>query len=228
MSALITELIDKQDNFEIIRDQIAGVLKLESDNQVDLATLAGKDNPNEWKLRVFIEHSNPWEQYLENKPEEYIPIVNVWYDDSTVDLKSSNQVKRQKYNGTFNIDCYGPGLAKDDGNDGHIPGDKDAALVAQRALRLSRNIIMSAQYKQLNLKGQDIVWSRMVQSIKMFQPDMSGRQTPHVVGCRIALNVEYNEFSPQFQPEVLEQLNLDIQLNDAQEIVSVSYDYPLT
>ena len=57
-------LIDKQDSFEIVRDQIAAILKTEITSQIALATTAGKPNPDDWKLRIFSERANPWEQFL--------------------------------------------------------------------------------------------------------------------------------------------------------------------
>ena len=57
---MISALIDKLDNYEIIRDRVALILKEEQASQQLLATEAGKD-PSLWGLRVFIERSNPWE-----------------------------------------------------------------------------------------------------------------------------------------------------------------------
>ena len=85
-------LIDKQDNFEVIRDQIAAVLVAETANQMQLATNAAKD-PQGWKLRVFTERSNPWEQWL-NGATDKSPLVNVWYDNSNFDQKASNISER--------------------------------------------------------------------------------------------------------------------------------------
>ena len=60
---MISELIDKQDNFEIVRDQIAAILVNEVASQMALATAEAKD-PEDWNLQIFTERSNPWEKWL--------------------------------------------------------------------------------------------------------------------------------------------------------------------
>ncbi len=220
----ITTLIDKQDNFEVIRDQIAAILVLEVASQMALATTAGKD-PDLWKLRVFKERSNPWEQYRDENSDRS-PIVNVWYDNSNFDLSGSNILERQKTEAIFNIDCYGFGLARDDGNGGHIPGDKDAALTVQRAIRLVRNIMMAATYTYLGLRG--LVWQRWPQSISVFQPELDNRSAVQIVGARIALRVIFNEFSPQVELETLEFLSIDVlNAEDGEILLETDYDYTL-
>lgn len=224
----ITTLIDKQDTSEIVRDQIAQILADEVASQMALAVTAGKD-PDDWKLRIFTERSNPWEQFL--NPDEAgfddSPIVNVWFDNATFDPGASNIVERQKGEGVFNIDCYGYGRSKDDGATGHIPGDKEAALEVQRALRLVRNILMAATYTYLNLRG--VVWQRWPQSITVFQPQLDGRQMQQMVGARLAFRVQYNEFSPQVESVELESVAVDVKRTEDGEIVAqAQYDYPLT
>ena len=59
MATTLPSLIDKQDSFEIVRDQIAGILYENQLAQQALAVTAGKD-PALWELRVFTEATNPW------------------------------------------------------------------------------------------------------------------------------------------------------------------------
>ena len=141
-------LIDKQDNFEIIRDQIAAILTTEIASQQALATAAAKD-PDEWKLRIFTERSNPWEQYLNNPEADPSPIVNVWFENDKFDPSGSNIDERQKTEAVYNIDCYGYGVSEDVIAGGHKPGDREAAFEVQKALRLVRNILMAAEYTYL-------------------------------------------------------------------------------
>lgn len=217
-------LIDKQDNFEIIRDQIAAILVAEVANQMALAPAAiPAQDPADYKLRVFTERSNPWEQWL-NEQTDRSPIVNVWFDNSTFDPKASNVMARQKTEAVYNIDCYGYGRSADDGGTGHIPGDKDAALEAQRALRLVRNILMAGENTYLLLQG--LVWSRWPQSVTSFQPQQDGRQIQQVVGLRLAFRVVFNEFSPQYVPETLEFLAIEVLRKEDGEIYfQADYDY---
>lgn len=218
----IATLIDKQDSFEIIRDQIAAILAIEVASQMQLATDGGKD-PNDWKLRIFTERSNPWEQLL-NEQSDQSPIVNVWYDNSNFDPSGSNIVERQKTEGVFNIDCYGYGMSKDDGGTGHVPGDKEAAFEVQRALRLVRNILMAAEYTYLSLRG--LVWQRWPQAVTVFQPQIDARQIQQIVGARLTFRVVFNEFSPQVEAETLELLSVDvIRAEDGEIYFEADYDY---
>lgn len=220
-------LIDKQDNFEIIRDEIAAILVTEIASQQALATAAAKD-PNDWKLRIFTERSNPWEQYLNESgaaTDDLSPIVNVWYDNSNFDPSGSNIVERQKTEAIFNIDCYGHAISEDDGA-GHKPGDREAAFEVQKALRLVRNILMAAEYTYLGLRG--LVWQRWPQSITVFQPEINGRQIQQIVGARLAFRVVFNEFSPQVVAETLELLSVDVKrVEDGEIVLEADYAYPL-
>lgn len=224
----ISTLIDKEDSSEIIRDQIAQILADEVASQMTLAIDAAKD-PDDWKLRIYTERSNPWEQFLNPNDVGFdgSPLVNVWFDNETFDTGAGSTVERQKTEGVFNIDCYGYGQSKDDGGLGHIPGDKEASFEVQRAVRLVRNIIMAAEYTYLDLRG--LVWQRWPQSITVFQPQLDSRNVSQVVGARIALRVAFNEFSPQVDSVILEAVRGDIQRTEDGEIVAqVGYDYPLT
>lgn len=219
---MISTLIDKQDNFEVIRDQIAAILVLESNNQQALAVSDGKD-PDLWKLRVFNERYNPWEQFL-NTNTDRSPLVNVLYDTSNFDGSASNIVERQKAEAIYNIDCYGYGISSDDGSSGHNPGDREAAFEVQRALRLVRNILMSSTYTYLGLRG--LVWQRWVQSISVFQLNLDDQHVQKIVGARLELRVMFNEFSPQYVPETLEYLSVDVfRDEDGQLIAEADFDY---
>lgn len=218
----ISTLIDKQDNFEVIRDQIASILTLEVVSQMALATLAGKD-PDDWKLRIFTERSNPWEQWLNDQTDKS-PIVNVWFDTSNFNKSSSNIIKRQKLESVFNIDCYGLGISSDKIAGGHNPGDREAAFEVQRALRLVRNILMAAEYTYLGMRG--LVWLRWPQSITAFQPEMNGQAIQKISGARIAFSVDFSEFSPQIVEETLEFLSIDVKrLEDGEIILEADYDF---
>lgn len=218
---MIPELIDKQDNFEIIRDKIAMILVSEVASQMAYATAGGKD-PNEWKLRIFTERSNPWEQFL-NDNVDRSPLVNVWVDNCNYDPKGSNSIERQKTIGTYNIDCYGFGISSDV-ETGHKPGDREAAFAVQHAIRLVRNIIMAGEYTYLGLRG--LVWSRWFEGIEIFQPQQDSKEIQKIVGARATLTVVFNEFSPQVVPINLEMVTIDIKRTENGEIIlEADYDY---
>lgn len=219
---MLNQLIDKLDSFEIIRNQIALLLATEIANQKALAVIAGKD-PALWDVKIYTERSNPWEQF-ENINPETTPIGNVWFDSETFDLSRSNVVGRQTAVGTFNIDVYGYGVASEDGI-GQKVSDKEAALEANRVIRLIRNILMAAENTYLQLP-RGTAWDRMPQSITVFQPEIDNRPIQNIRGARIVFNVSYNEFSPQVAGENLEFLSIDIKrAEDGQIIVEADYDY---
>jgi hypothetical protein len=202
MPAQILELIDKHDNVELVRDQIAAILAVELAHQAVLSGVV--DQP-----RVFVERSNPWGEFID-APLTARPIINVWFDTATYDGRSSNIVERQTCQGTFNVDCYGYAVGVDDGNPvgGHSPGDESAALECQRAVRLARNILMSGQYTYLGMRG--VVGKRWPLSLSMFQPQSDNRAVQRIVGGRLALQVQFNEFSPQVTGETLETLSIEV------------------
>lgn len=223
---MIAGLIDKKDNFEIIRDQIAAILAAETANQQALAVTAGKD-PDLWKLRIFSERSNPWEQFQGREDGEETdgsPIVNVWYDNSSFDPGASTVVERQKTEAYFNIDCYGYGISEDIPGGGHKAGDAEAAFEVQRALRLARNILMAAEYTYLGLRG--LVWQRWLQSATIYQPQIDSRTVQQIVASRLSFKVTFNELSPQAEPEALEIISADVlRTEDGQIVLQADYDY---
>jgi len=219
---MIAELIDKTDGFEVVRDQIAAILAVEVANQQALAIAGGKD-PDLWKLRIYSERSNPWEAFL-NDEADTSPVVNVWFENATYDGRASTVVERQKTEGTFNVDCYGLGVAQDVGGGGHIAGDQDAALAAQRALRLVRNILMAGEYTYLGARG--LVWQRWPASATVFQPAIDALQVQQVVGARLALSVTFNEFAPQVPAETLELISAQVfRAEDGAVLIDAAYDY---
>ena len=220
---MINELIDKQDNFEIVRDRIAQILANESANQMILADGAG-ENPELWKLRVFKERTNPWEQFL-NEQTDKSPIINVWFDGTVFNKSASDSIESQKSEATFNIDIIGLAVSENIVGGGHIPGDEAAAYNLQRGLRLVRNIIMSAQYRYLDFP-RGLVWDRWIDSVSIFQPTPEEQAVQKVVGGRISLKVDFNEYAPQFQPETLEFISVDVHRSeDGQIVAEADYDY---
>lgn len=214
--SLITTLIDKQDGFEIVRDLILSILVDEITEQQALA-LADSQDPDLWKIRFYSERSNPWETWL-NDQSDLSPICNVWVDNLVFPQGHGDVVQRQKNECIYNLDCYGFSISASDGA-GHTAGDRGAAYTAHRAVRLVRNILMSAQYVWLGtLKGT--IWKRWIDSITMFQPEFDSRTIQQVVGARIAFRVEFNELSPQNVAETLEYISTTIRRQEDGEILT--------
>lgn len=212
---MIQTLIDEQDSFEIIRDQIASILVTEVDSQKALATAAGKDSAL-WDFKVYTERSNPWESYL-NDTANLTPIVNVWYDNSNFIESGSNIVERQEAEAVFNIDCYAVANSSDNEAGGHNPGDQEAAFAVQRVIRLVRNILMSTEYTYLGLRG--LVWQRWPQTVTVFQPQQDRGNVRPVIAARIGFKVKFSEFSPQISGNVLELLSATVKRTEDGEVV---------
>lgn len=226
MTAQITQLIERIDNSEAVRDQIAAILFVEQENQQALATDQGKD-PEQWRLRIFSERSNPWEAFRDPGELGYdtAPIVNVTFDNSAFDMATSNVVERQKATGTYNVDCYAQAIALDDPEGvGHDAADEGAAKEAQRAARLVRQILMAGAYTYLAMRG--VVWRRWTQSITVFQPRAGDQPVERVMAARLAFQVEFNEFSPQVEGQLLELVSASVRRATTGELLFAA-DYPI-
>lgn len=221
----IDTLIDKKDTFEIVRDKIALILATETANQQALALAASKD-PADFKFRVFTERSNPWSEF-EDDPVDTSPLVNVWFDTSNFDMSASNVMERQKSDSVFIIDCYGYGKSEDNPGGGHIPGDRSAAFEVQRCIKLIRNILMASIYTYLDLP-RGTVWSRSFRSIKVFQIQIDNQTVQNVHASKCEFGVTFNEFSPQFTSETLEEIFIDVlRAENGEILVEADYVYPL-
>lgn len=222
---MIDALIQKQDNFEIVRDKIAQILADETASQQNLAGLAGED-PELWAFKVYTERTNPWEAFLNTpKPVDPLPIVNVWYTDSNFDKGRSNSINRLHSVSTYNIDVIASGQSADN-FDGHIAGDEAAALNAQRIARLVRNILFSSEYSYLDLRG--VVSSVWLQSVTTSQPEQSPQSVQNILAIRMSLNVEFSEFTQQNTRDTLESVNIDIErASDGQVLSEIEINYPI-
>lgn len=213
MTPQITEQIEGRDGFELVRDQIAAILVLESEHQVSMAAAAvPPKEPEDWRLRVFTERSNPIEEFRSEQSEDAAakspPIVNVWFDSSEFDASSSNVVERQKCTGSFNVDVYAEGVAEDDGVDGHVPSDELAARNLHAAVRLVRRILMGGSYTYLGLRG--LVWKRWLASVTSFQPQSDVVRVEKIIAARMVFQVDFNELSPQYVGQPFSELSISV------------------
>lgn len=222
---MIDFLIQKQDTFQIIRDQIAAILATEIANQYALAQVEGSVDAELWNFAVLSESTNPVEAWLEEQPEDepnLTPIVNVWYDTTSFDSASSVQSNRQTGKGTFQIDCYAAGVAQDT-DAGHLPGDIDAANRVQNVLMLVRNILMSSEYVYLGLPRGEFVGNRAIQSTTMLQPQFASPTARKILCARLSFGVSYNEYAPENTFPDLELISVDISEN-GQVVIQAEYD----
>lgn len=215
MPALIETLLTAPDALEVVRDKIGSILKLETVKQGELG-LAAALVP-----RVFVERSNPWAM-LDEEADSLRPIVNVWFESETFDGVASNTVERQKADATFNIDVYAAGVSAEAGA-GHAPGDELAAIACGKALRLVRQILMSAHYTYLGLQG--LVWRRWPQTLGLMQSPIDARTRVHVCAGRLTLLVGFNEVSPQWATEALESVQVEVLRRESGELY-LRAEYP--
>lgn len=214
---MIADLITA-DSFETVRDQIAAILAAESLSQQALATAAGED-PTLYKLRVYTERFNPWEMFRDGAADRS-PVVNVYFDSMAP--TGGDTVERQPFSGVYHIDCIGCGLATANG-EGHVPGDYSAAINAQRAVRLVRNILSAGEYTYLGLRGT--VARRKIESVTMFQPPHES-DAIKILAARMVLRVEFNETSPQVSGVTLEEIGVNItRADDGAVLASAVFDY---
>ena len=218
---MITSLIEKKDTFQIVRDQIAAILKLNVTNQMALAAASGKDETL-WDLRVFSERNNPWEEFQDAEGPKS-PIVNVWYDSSDFDDAGSSSVNNQKTNAVYNVDIYACGVSAETA-DGHSPGDESAALTLHNAACLVRNILMAGVYTYLGLRGT--VWGRKVTAVNIFQPSADNATVQNIIGARISFRVTFTEESPQVDGVLLEAIAIQVDRAENGEIL-VQMEYPI-
>jgi len=229
MVATIGTLITKQDNFEIIRDQIGAIL---FDNQAAQVALAvAEPDPDLWKLRVFIEATNPLEQFLNAAADDIpdtSPIVNVWYESGTFDPSKGDTVNRTHHAATYNVDVYAWGIAEGGAAPStHTPGDVAAALTCQRGVRFVRNFLMASENKNLQLPT--LVWKRSIQSITLLPPELEEFPALQIHAARVAFLAEFNEFSPQGdESNLIEQISVDINVGQNGMIFPAGAEFDYT
>jgi hypothetical protein len=221
---MIPFLIDKQDTVEVVRDQIGAILATEAESQKQLAETSGEDSA-QWTFRTYIERSNPWAEFLD-ATEPQPPLINVTLESCDYQMNRATIVG--EFIGTealFNIDCYGHGMGSDDpAEPGHTAGDKMGCLEAVRAARFVRNVLMSAEYIYLGLRGTDKekwVHQRWIDTMTIFQPSLEGRELQQVVAARIALRVQFNEFAPQHAGMPLESVRATVKRRSTGEVYFV-------
>lgn len=229
--AKIDFLIDKKDNNEYVRDQVAAILAIEKENQKILAVAAGKD-PALWDFSVFIERAKPWELLSEldgTEAGELSPgLVNVFFESDNFDNAGSNLIETQNSQGRILIDCYGFKNSKneeDPENPGEfllLAGDEYASYEVDRVARLCRNILMAGPYTYLGFDRGQIVQSRAIIRREKFFPDQRQEGAENIIGERLTLRVNYIEQSPQSQLEVLDILIAQCKRTETGEVY---FDY---
>ena len=106
LNPVCSTLLDSPDNIEIIRDRIAALLAVDLQNQYQLATEAEKPDAQDYKVSVYLEHSDPFQLVDTNTPNANpFPLVNITTDSSD-DGNGSASVGKQSLTAKFFLDVY--------------------------------------------------------------------------------------------------------------------------
>ena len=197
---MINVLIDKKDNFELIKYKIASILKSELENQKSLAKAISEDKTKDYDMKIFIDKVNPLSIYSEARTQNekgQLPIVNITFDGDDLTLEGSGNIGQQKVRGTYYIDCYAF-KNKKTGKE----GDEEASREADRIGTIIRNILMFDGYITLDM--QRVVVRRYVtKREKMINQNSSAE---NVSAMRLIFEVEYLEESVRNQTYTLEEV----------------------
>jgi hypothetical protein len=195
--ALVTELLEAPDNVEKIRDQIAGILKLETVRQYQKAQELNLENARDYLIGVYLEKDRPWQLTENSDGANPFPLVNVQLMGYKKDNDPGSTVKRQKYIAEYVIDCYARGQM--DNPDGD---DTDATKKAWALGRKIRNILMAGFYSYLGMR--DIVRRReVIEALTSTPTEVTGNIDDSAISvtiCRILFCVHTFEDSPQIHP----------------------------
>jgi hypothetical protein len=185
----INFLLSENDNIELIRNQIAGILRMETENQYSLAVEKGMKDIRDYRIGVFVERARPWDLTGDTENENPFPLINVSLSGYKGEAGSAQSEK--KYQATFFVDCYGCGNF----NNQNRYDDSLATIRAWKTARITRNILMSSYYTYLGLRGT--VFKRGILSIQTGSPSNMPESAVSVTTCRINFIVDFSEKSPQ-------------------------------
>jgi hypothetical protein len=180
-------------NYERIRDRIAGILFVEFGGQLDLT------GDTDFNLKVYVERSVPFDI------SEYSGI-NVCMDASTWDNKSQGSV-RGKYH--FTIDCLGASPTKGDDR-----GDMLAAKKSQKIAGRVRSILEDPIYKHLDFQP-GVVSSSICNEMKF--GNAGAPDAKNSMLSRVYLSVDAYEHSKLITPKLFKDYYTDVKIGESDE-----------
>lgn len=195
--AKIEDILTTPDTTEIVLNQIGQILAIEIENQKELLEeeeIVDKD----FNIHTFVENNEPWIVQTDDDEDSPLPAINVSFDHYNTDGEDGTDSRIRK--ATFFIDCYCSGNF-----DGVGSASRVAKLKSLKVARIARNILESAVYRYLDLRG--IVIEKHIVSMQ------SGEIPPNessISVCveRIEFEVTYYESSPQMNGEDLDKIGL--------------------
>lgn len=202
----LTELIEGPENFEKVGQAIAEILAINFTHQQTLAIDDNKD-PTPYEVEVYDESTRPWEGLRGGRTNA---VLNVTFEQDDDMVGRGDPVRQQTFTGRYNVDI----ITKSNTND--AAGDSRAAFKAQQLAGFARRIIMAGAYTYLGLRG--IVSRRRVVNRQMLAAPKADQLYDFVV-CRLVVEVDYKEESPQVQAVTLEGVDLKVRDEDGQVVV---------
>lgn len=219
-TSVIPGLIDLSENtIQIVIDKVGEILINESANQQALALADGQD-PELYKLRVFADRFNPFD----NMKDNVTPVISIKESDDSKQMGvSANHGKQQKLL-TLNIDCFGIGRAEQTAA-GHRPADLDASQDCRRVANLVNKILKADINNNLQL-DRKLVNSVNITGEQYFEPDFDSRQLGPIVVKRISLQCNVIDTPVINEGVPLEGIVVDVERGDSGEIYTTcEYDY---
>ena len=179
--ALIKTLIPPQ-NFELIRDQIGAILKLEIENQ-------GQLNPDK-KLSDIVCNTKIFQDRSVPIGKEELFIVDVVYFSTQFENQSATH---QDGENIFYLDVYARGFETDE-----HPGDTEAAIGCQRLCGIIRAILQDPQYILLGFDPRFIKRTRVTNILRNQYDPVEG--SSNTILYRVVFQVDAGESTPGIVP----------------------------
>ena len=211
--------------FEIVLDQIVNILIFEELNQQQQAINDGKD-PADYSWNTDKERYDN----LSNEYDLTIPLVNVWYESSSYDPKSSLKNNSRIDLANYNIDIYCSGSAS---QDGLVTGLTEAAKKVNRVVRQIYFILANAKYNYtLGLPVVNPLDGKLIKFISninfldttKFQPVNSLESKGNVVAARMRLQVKIAEPIPDGTGVPLQEYFIKVILENGTDNFETSID----
>ena len=200
----LSSLITSDDSWQIATRAVASILAADEAMQRQLAT-AAKQDPEQWRLRIFEERDTSFEEYLQDQgARDLSPVVNVYAQ--RVDMELQTGAGHAKGKLSVQVDVFGFGVATDDGTN-TIPADLAATRRCHRATMLVRKILSCAENRYLGMP-QGIITSHKIEGIDFVKPSTQPAAVACIMVGQIRLSITLACNSPDRQLLELAGLNL--------------------
>lgn len=202
---MITQLLNTNNSFEIVRDAVASILYTELNEQLALA-IAAPDPVYEALLRSFFDQQPDTTDELNLFVERFVRFdvtelnnINLYWDRSF--LGKGTQITNQKSNARIIIDVNVHHKGTEDDR-----GDKKASLVLQKMIGVIRSIIMHGNYVTLGF-ARPFIERRWIEDMNNFRPQENENRVniDNIITGNLALSVEFKEKNLGVAVEELEE-----------------------